>query len=98
MKLKTSEWADYTLVEFDLEGAIAEPSMLASLAAPKVDATKGVVVSGKGPIWLHCAIATKYHATAWTATHDPRLGHVVFATHSKLRKVGEVVPAEPIIV
>ncbi len=99
MKFSTEVYPNYTLVEFDLEGGIAAPEMLESLKVPEVDGTRGVVISGKGPIWLYCAIAHEYHATAWTATHDPRLGHVVFATHSKLAKVGEVIkPNEPIII
>lgn len=98
IQVQAEDYGEYTLIEFTLEG-VAEPSILKDLNLPKVDASKGVVISGRGPIWLFCAIVHHYHPVAWIATHDPRLGHVVCESHSRLRTVGEIVkPVEPIII
>ena len=59
-------------------------------------AHKGVIISGKGPIWLYGFLVHFYHPTKWVATYDPRLqGAVVVETHSPTIQVGTVVPIEP---
>lgn len=99
MKIATEIYPEYTLIEIDLEGGIATPEMLREMNLPAVDNKKGVVLSGKGPIWVYGYLIHEYHATAWAATHDPRLGYVVCSTHSPQRKIGEVIdPNEPMIV
>lgn len=101
MKIQKQVYPDeYTLIAISLkEGEILEPSILDGLHLPEVDARLGVVLSGRAPIWLYNAINHHYHPVAWIATHDPRIGYVVTATHSKLRKIGEVInPDSPTIV
>jgi len=84
---------DFTFIEFELpEGVIAPGELAQALVdAPEIDPRKGVVISGRGPVWLFGALVHIYHATAWVATFDPRLGAVVVETHTPNRKVGEVV-------
>ncbi len=92
-RFSTDERDDFTIVEFELEEPIT-PEELPSLleAAPEVDPTKGVVISGRGPIWLHSALAHLYHPTRWVAHYDPRLGGaVVVQTHQPGVRVGQVV-------
>lgn len=91
MEFKVTERGNFTLVEFELPGPI-EPRELATLCVPGVDPRKGVVLSGRGPVWLYCRLAHSYHFVKWVATHDPRLGGaVVVMSHDVLRKVGDVV-------
>ena len=72
-----------TLIEFEIDGGVCWPADLATLNPPEVDGTKGVVISGRGPVWLYAALAHHYHVTAWVGTFDPRLGGaVVTSRHS----------------
>jgi len=91
MKLEVAEKDGFTIVSFELPGPIS-PEVLATLSLPKVNPTKGVVLSGRGPVWLYCFLAHYYHFTRWIATHDPRLGGaVVVMSHDPLRGIGDVV-------
>ena len=88
---ETSEKKDYTTVEISLDGPIS-PEELEKLKAPEVDCTKGVVLSGRAPIWLYGFMIHQYHPTSWVACFDPRLGGaVVVASHTKNVKEGEVI-------
>lgn len=72
-----------TLLEFAIDGGVCEPADLAGLNPPNVEGTQGVVISGRGPVWLYAALAHHYHVTAWVGTFDPRLGGaVVTSRHS----------------
>ncbi|MEM4973404.1 MAG: CRISPR-associated ring nuclease Crn3/Csx3 [Candidatus Hadarchaeales archaeon] len=94
MKYKTKEFPEFFLLQFELEGGVISPEELGKAveAAPQLPGNKGVVISGRGPVWLFAALCHKYHPCVWVATHDPRLGAVVVETHVKERKVGEVIP------
>ena len=88
------EKENFTLVHFELKEPISH-DVLKSLKAPKVDPRKGVVISGRGPIWLHCFLAHEYHPTKFVAHYDPRLGGaVVVQSHSPDVKEGELIPLE----
>ena len=85
---------DMQIVEFQIEGGVLDVTELpgAIEKAPEVDYTKGVCISGRGPIWLHVALSHKYHPTPFIANYDPRLGGcVVTSTHTKKRRIGEVI-------
>lgn len=57
--------------------------------------TKGVILSGRGPIWLYCFLTHYYHPTKFIATYDPREGGaVIVESHSPEYKVGEVLKIE----
>lgn len=69
------------------------PDDLQALTLPSgIDATGGVVISGRAPIWLYAYLVHELHPTAWVATYDPRLGAVVVVTHSRQVKTGQVIP------
>jgi len=85
MKLKTKEFDNYTIIHFELENTI-KPEELKNLEAPRVNPRKGVIISGRGPIWLHCFLAHKYHHTPFVAIYDPRLGAVVVQSHTDLKE------------
>jgi len=93
VKFKVEERENYTLVEFELPGPIS-PDTLRALKPPEVDPKKGVVISGRGPIWLYGFLVHHYHPTAWVATFDPRLGAVVVESHVPGVKPGDVINIE----
>jgi CRISPR-associated protein Csx3 len=77
---------------------LTSPSILNDIKIPNnLDPTKGVVVYGKGPIWLHSYLVHECHHTSWVATFDPRKGGVVVQTHSENGPfVGDIIPSEQI--
>ena len=82
---------EYTLVYFELNGIIG-PDILKNLTPPKVDGRKGVVLSGRGPIWLYAYLTHYYHPTAYIAVYDPRLGKgVIVESHIRIYKPGETI-------
>jgi len=91
VKFKLMEKEDYTILHLELEENIA-PEVLKEIEPPKVNTTKGVILSGRAPIWLYCFLTHCYHPTKFVATYDPRLGGaVVVETHCLDYKVGEVI-------
>jgi CRISPR-associated protein Csx3 len=94
IEFKVDEKAELTIVHFDLRGAIT-PEELKKLKPPKVKGTKGVVLSGRGPIWLYCYLMYCYHPTRFIATYDPRVGGaVIVESHSQNHKVGEILEVD----
>jgi CRISPR-associated protein Csx3 len=94
-KLKHAE--HYTLIEFELEDTPILPEALGKMCPPNLVkdglASKGVILSGKGPIWLYAFLAHYYHPTAWVATFDPRyMGGVVVQSHKVNLKPGDIIP------
>lgn len=88
IKFTTSEKAEYTLIHFELDDPI-QPELLRDIQVPKVDPSKGIVLSGRGPIWLYCFLTHHYHTTKFVATYDPRLkSGVITETHHPSYKVG----------
>ncbi len=86
-----TEKDDLTVVEFDSEDILTADD-LRTLSPPEVKGSKGVVLSGRGPIWLYCCLAHFYHPTTFVATYDPRLeGAVVVESHCTGHFVGEVI-------
>jgi len=84
----------YQVLTIDLVNPdrIIQPQDLSSLQLPPgLDATGGVVISGRAPIWLYGFLVHELHPTAWVACYDPRLsGAVVVATHSHQTHIGTV--------
>jgi len=91
IEFTTDEKENWTTVSFEIRDIIS-PEDLLNLNPPKVNATKGVLLNGRGPIWLYCYLSHCYHPTAFIATCDPRLGGaVVVESHSQRFRVGEVI-------
>jgi CRISPR-associated protein Csx3 len=95
MKFNVKDEDKYSIVSFEIEGVIS-PEDLAALTPPKVDGSKGVILSGRGPVWLYCFLTHFYHPTKFIATYDPRLGGaVIVETHSAEYAVGSVLKCYP---
>lgn len=96
IKFNIKEEKDFTIISF--ESSIMSPGDLAAITPPKVNETKGVVLSGRGPIWLYCFLTHLYHPTKFIATYDPRLGGaVVVETHTTAteHQIGSVLKYYP---
>jgi len=80
------------VVHFDLAQPLT-PSQLANITPPDLaDPTRGVVLSGRGPIWLYAYLLHYYHPSPFIAVFDPRLaGAVVVASHHPDATVGEII-------
>jgi CRISPR-associated protein Csx3 len=76
-------------IELTRPDRIIYPEELAELELPKgIDTTGGVVISGRGPIWLHGYLIHELHPTAWVAYYEPRMqAAIVAATHTRLVKI-----------
>ncbi|RLI76052.1 CRISPR-associated protein Csx3 [Archaeoglobales archaeon] len=97
--VKVSEHEDFVLVDIAIGGngliAPEELSELISVVEKAVSNAyfgKGVVISGRLPIWAHSALAHTFHGAKWVAHFDPRLGAVVSATHDTTKPIGTVIP------
>lgn len=74
---------------------IIVPQALSGLPLPDgIDPRKGIVLSGRMPMWLCAYLVHECHPTLWVACFDPRLGAVVVSTHCKHVQVGQVIPLE----
>lgn len=82
----------YYFLEFTLPTENIEPEELRHIRVPQLsDGSKGVILSGKGPIWLYGMLIHEYHPTAWVATNDLRKGPVVVESHIRNMKKGNVI-------
>lgn len=71
---------------------IITPEDLSQLQLPKgINSTQGVVIEGRGLIWLYAYLTHECHANAWVGCYDLGLGGaVVVESHSSEFSVGEV--------
>lgn len=91
IRFEIVERSMYTIVHFELKTNITS-DILKDLKPPKVNGTKGVILSGRGPIWLYCYLIHYYHPTKFIATFDPRVGGaVVVESHVQNYEVGDIV-------
>ncbi len=57
---------------------------------------RGLIISGRGPVWLYAYLTHLAHAFAWLGIYEPRhQGAVVVERHTRVAPaVGEIVPCE----
>ena len=76
------------------DGVIA-PADIKGLKLPEgIQFNQGIVIEGKGPIWLYGYLVHECHPAAWVGCYDPRLGAVVVATHTHEVSVSQVLKLE----
>jgi len=83
------------LVSFELTSGVITPAELpeAIKRLPQVEPGVGIILSGRGPIWLFAAMVHEYHCTPFVACYDPRLsGGIVAESHTPDVKVGDIIP------
>ena len=95
----TTATDDYQVVEIysseQTYGTEAIGEALEAVSNLPIAHSKGVVISHRGSIWLHSAIAHHFHIAAWVAHFDPRVGDgggaVVVQSHKRGYAVGDVI-------
>ncbi|VVM06817.1 hypothetical protein MAMC_01276 [Methylacidimicrobium cyclopophantes] len=77
---------------------ILDARELAGVALPEgIDYEKGLILYGKGPIWLYVYLAHLAHACRWLGVYDPRFGGIVVeAHHPESPSVGEMLASAAI--
>lgn len=85
------------LIEFEIPGGTTTPEAFAQAVANAPPETfsptgRGIIFSGRGPVWGYAMMLHAAHPTPWTATADPRLGAVVVQSHVLSLQVGQVIP------
>lgn len=93
----TTDGMEYQQIMIELvsRDRIITPQALSGLPLPKgIDPRKGVLISGRAPVWLYAYLVHECHPTLWVACFDPRLGAVVTSTHSTEISVGQVISIE----
>ena len=89
IKFNVIDKGEYAIVEFELSEPLT-PEELKSIKPPNI-VGKGVVLSGRGPIWLYGFLIHYYHPATFIATYDPRIGAVIVESHTPKHKVGDVI-------
>lgn len=89
----------YSFCHFTIEDDILGPEDLpyCSLPAEVLDRQHlGLIISGRGPVWLYARLVHEAHPFAWVATADPRLqGAVVVTRHRKdSPPIGSIIPLQ----
>lgn len=99
IQLKASDRDSFTLIDIILPNEVCEPSDLKGLELPDADTTKGIVFSGRAPIWLFGTLIHQAHIFLWVGTFDPRIevdgvkgAAVVVESHGGKYRVGDIVP------
>ena len=91
-KFSVKEHDAFILVEFELDPPVITPEELKGITPPAVPVGNGVIISGRGPIWLYGAVIHHFHPASWVAVFDPRLGGgVVVESHIPEVQVGDVI-------
>lgn len=87
----------FTFIEFNIPEELMEPATLKEIDLPRELGERrflGLVISGRGPVWLYAYLVHLAHPFAWVATYDPRLnGAVVVMNHVPSGPgVGDIIP------
>jgi CRISPR-associated protein Csx3 len=80
---------------------LIQPEDLKAIQIPTgLQWNQGIVIEGRGPIWLYGYLVHECHPAAWVGCFDTRLGIVVVASHTRGVTIGQVLtidlPAEAI--
>ena len=90
----------FQLLEFTLpDNGIISPEELKYIDLPEgIDFRKGVIIYGKGPVWLYAFLSHELHIAKWLATYDPRIGAVVVQSHEiNSPQVGDIIDSSLIL-
>lgn len=96
IKFEVKHGAAYTIIAFQAATNL-DFGILKELKPPdpvaEEFAHRGLVLSGKGPIWLYGFLVHFYHTTQYIGIHDPRLkGAVVVESHVEGIEPGDLLP------
>jgi CRISPR-associated protein Csx3 len=82
----------YTRLDLTLAESYVDYGEAEGLRLPLVPTERGLVLSGKLPLWLWTALVRTYTTLPWLAVFQPQLGGaVVVASRDKTKPVGQVI-------
>lgn len=91
----------FQVLEFELmrPDRVLYPADLREIELPdNLDTTMGIVLSGRGPIWLYGYLLHLLHPTPWVACFEPRKkAGIVVAAHTGETTVGQEVSVPEVI-
>lgn len=95
IEFNVKKFQNFNMLEFIIKSGIIEPKDIKNISIPEISFNKGIIISGRGPIWLYCFLAHLLHPAKWVAVHDPRLGGgVVVESHTKEASIGDLIKIE----
>lgn len=68
------ETAEYSLVEFTIPGGFIKAPQLPLVVPPVLNPNKGVVIAGRGVVWITAALGQAYRHHKWVAVRDAAKG------------------------
>lgn len=77
---KVTKKDSYTACFFEItskDGLLARGDLPSIGLPPGISHDRGIIFSGRGPVWLYAYLCHLSHPFAWTAVHDPRMGGAV---------------------
>lgn len=89
LSFEIKELENYVILSFYIKESL-KPSILYKISPPKINTRKGLILNGRGPIWLYGFLIHFYHSTPFLAVYDPRLGAVIIESHTPQFKPGDV--------
>ena len=92
---KVEEHDDATYLRFAIPQNYLDHEYAHDLPVPQVDPTRGVILSGKLPIWLYVALTRTYLHTAWIAIFQPQEGNVIVWSQIDSIQVGDLYDDPP---
>lgn len=91
---------NYQILDIFLDDdGIANTNELTNLNLPQnTNPMKGIVLYGRGPIWLYSYITHLCHPFPFVAVFDPRIGAIVVENHVKNSlKIGDIIKSDEIL-
>lgn len=87
--------AAHLRLEFAIVHHYLDYTVVAAYTPPRLDAERGIVISGKLPNWLVAALALAYRAHPWVAIYQPQLKGNAAIVHSRTptHPIGTIIAA-----
>jgi CRISPR-associated protein Csx3 len=91
--------SDHVRVELVLRDAYLDYAEADGLCVPPVPADRGIVLSGKLPLWLWTAISLAYPSVPWLGIYQPRLHDRAVIVKSQIAQlaVGQTIHSSPVL-
>ena len=95
---QTEKREDFTVLHSSLRTPNLDYSQLSGLNVPEVSSARGIIISGRLPLWLSSSLALSYQQSSvpWLAGYYPQLeGAIVLASSISEHRVGDLIPIAP---
>lgn len=90
------------IVNFEIPGGVTTPEEAAQFVSENAalfipPEHHGIILNGRGPVWVYGMAIGEAHASTWIATADPRLGAVVIRRYREDIERGTqiAIPTQP---